>query len=350
MMRVLILGLIAAASLTYGLFQHWEMVHRDALIKQLNSQVIGAGNRERRSQADLELSRKRQLELEENVERLTAERDAALSRAKEPTAGIPGAVAESEGSPKKDGGGNPFAKMFQSEEGRKMMKSQAGVVVRMQYADLARKLNLSTQDADQLLALLGDRQNALADSQFKLLADGKIDEAEEKAIIAESEAVKREYDDKLKTILGEEKFRQLRDYEKTIGDRMLMTQYEQQFNASGAPLQGGQKDALLQIMQDERKKSPPQSFDQSGQNWGKGMSLLRDDAALERYFQQEDEYHRRVLGAATNTLNPDQINALQQAFKQMQDMQKLGMKMSREMFAPTKDEATPVFIRPSSER
>ena len=129
-----------------------------------------------------------------------------------------------------------------------------------------------------------------------------------------------------------------------------MTQYEQQFNASGAPLQGGQKDALLQIMQDERKKSPPQPFDQTGQNWGKGMSLLRDDAALERYFQQEDEYHRRVLGAATNTLNPDQINALQQAFKQMQDMQKLGMKMSREMFAPTKDEATPVFIRPSSER
>ena len=195
-----------------------------------------------------------------------------------------------------------------------------------------------------MLALLGDRQNALSDSQFKFMGEGKFDEASAKAMAAESEAVKKEYDEKLKGILGEEKFQQFGEYEKTLGDRMMMMQYEQQFSAAGVPLQGGQKDALLQIMADERKKSPPSEFDNSGQNWGKGMNMLQDDAAIDRYFQKEGEYQQRVLNAATKTLSPDQVNALQNAFKQMQDMQRLGMKMGREMFRseePKTDAAPP---------
>lgn len=343
MLRVILLAIIAAASLTYALLQHWEMSERETLIKQLNGRVVGAENREKQANAKLETSRKRQLELEENVARLTAERDEARSRIKNSTTSAPTKSEGESGSEteKGKGGSNPFTKMFQSEEGRKMMKSQAGMIVRMQFADLAKKLGLSPQDSDQLMALLKDRQDAMADKQFKFMADGKFDESSEKAMGEETAAVKREYDAKLKSILGDDKLQQFHDYEKTMGDRMMMMQYEQQFSASGSPLKAEQKDKLLQIMADERAKSPPQPFDSTGQNWGKGMNLLRDDAVLEKFFQHEEEYQRRVLSSATNTLSPDQINTLQQAFSQMREMQKLGMKMSREMFAPQESKSAP---------
>jgi hypothetical protein len=40
---------------------------------------------------------------------------------------------------------------------------------------------------------------------------------------------------------------------------------------------------------------------------------MRDDASVEKYFAQEEEYQRRVMAAATkgpNPLSPDQVNAL----------------------------------------
>ena len=38
------------------------------------------------------------------------------------------------------------------------------------------------------------------------------------------------------------------------------------------------------------------------------------------------------MKAATGTLNPDQVNALQESFKQQLELQKFGVKMGKEMF------------------
>jgi hypothetical protein len=236
-----------------------------------------------------------------------------------------------------------FAKMFDSEEGRKMMKAQTAMVTKMMYGDLGKKLGLSPKDADQLMSLLGDRQTALSERQFKMMGKGGFDEASAKEMAAQAEAVKKDYDAKLKGMLGEEKFQQMQEYERTIGDRMMMAQYDQQFNSAGVPLQPDQREALLAIMTEERKKSPPAIFDNSGQDVAKNFAAMKDDAAFERYFEQEADFQRRVLASATRTLNPDQINALQQGFQQFAEMQKFGTKMMQQMMksGETKSPAPP---------
>jgi hypothetical protein len=55
-------------------------------------------------------------------------------------------------------------------------------------------------------------------------------------------------------------------------------------------------------------------------------------AELETWMQQEQQFQQRVLQSAAGTLNPDQINTLRQGFQQQTEMQKFGLKMSREMF------------------
>ncbi len=274
---------------------------------------------------------------QENIARLTAERDAALARAKSlpsgsppmPTPGPPPPAGEKAGGGMMEG----IAKMFSTEEGKKMMRSQMGMQLKMMYGSLAKDLKLDPKVADQVFALLGDRQAALAEATFGAMKGGALDEAATKEISAKSEVLKKEYDDKLKTVLGDSGMSQLHDYERTLGDRMMLNMHEQQFTAAGSPLEQTQRDSLLQIMKDERLKTPASAFEKMNDgDASKTFAAIRDDAAVEKWIAQEQDYQRRVLQAATQALNPDQVNALQESFKQQLEMQRFGVKMSKEMF------------------
>jgi hypothetical protein len=333
MIRTIFLAVIAVAAVTYAMILKQDMNERDNQIAQLGRDLAAARDAAAKAGADAAAARHEVTGLNDNIARLTAERDAARAKAKE--GGAAGVAAAGDGQTPKgnEKSGNPmnaFAKMFESEDGKKMMKAQMGMVTKMQYGDLARLLKLSPDMSEQVMSLLNDRQAAMAEESFKMMG-GNMDEAGMKEMGKKAEAVKKDYDEKLKAVLGAEKFQQMQDYDKTLGDRMMMAQFDQQFSSSGSPLQSSQRDQLMQIMAEERKRSQPQVFDTTGLNPGKGLDALKDDAAVDRFLQQEADYHQRVLNAATKTLNPDQINALQQTFKQMAEMQKFGIKMSREM-------------------
>ncbi len=73
---------------------------------------------------------------------------------------------------------------------------------------------------------------------------------------------REEYDVKLKEALGPDRFTKLQDYEKTVGDRFMVQQYNQQFASYGAPLQDNQREGLMRIMGEERAKtSGPNLYD-----------------------------------------------------------------------------------------
>ncbi|MEQ1853530.1 MAG: hypothetical protein ABMA01_18280, partial [Chthoniobacteraceae bacterium] len=117
-----------------------------------------------------------------------------------------------------------------------------------------------------------------------------------------------------------------------LGERMVLSQLEPQFSAAGAPLEGTQKDALLQIMNQERAKQPKSPFSANNTDPTAAITAMKDEAAVETWMQQEQQFQQRVLQSAAGTLNPDQINTLRQGFQQQTEMQKFGLKMSREMF------------------
>jgi hypothetical protein len=336
MIRVVIFALIAAGAVGFAIYQRAELAQNAGRVAELSNALQAARASEAKALAAEKAARDELASQSANIARLTAERDVARAKAKE-AGGTTTAAAAASPSGDAEDASNPmkgFSKMFQSEEGKKMMKSQMGMVTKMQYADLARLLKLSPQEAEQVMTLLSERTQAMAEESFKAMGSGSFDAAGQKEMAAKSEAIKKDYDQKIKAVMGEGKYGELQTYEKSLGDRMMLAQFDQQFASSGAPLQSAQKDQLLSIMADERAKSPPRDFDTTGLNPGKGADLFNNEAAMERFFQQELDYQQRVLRRAPGALGPDQVNALQQAFQQYSEMQKFGMSMAKQMFKP----------------
>jgi len=236
----------------------------------------------------------------------------------------PAAAGEAKGAWVKN-----FAKMFSDPEMKKSMKAQQSMGIRMMYGDLFKQLGLSAEDSEQLADILAERQMEFSAAAMSgMNGDNKPDPEQAKKI---ADAKKR-FEEQLKATLGETNYTKLQDYEKTMGDRFMLQQFDGQFASAGAPLQPGQRDALLQIMQEERSKMPGSPFDQNGSNPQPGLDALQDPAAVDRYFAQQEEVNRRVLERARQKLSADQISALQKGQQQMTDLMRGQMKMSQELF------------------
>jgi hypothetical protein len=333
-MNRFLVPIFAVIAIAAGAFAWLQFDNAARLQRQLATEREAAA--QNGSQAEVERLKATATAAQENVARLTAERDAALARAKSLRPGPPLPPGAPPPGGEKGGGDGmmaSIAKMYSTEDGRKMMRSQMNVGLKMQYGGLAKELKLDPNMADQVFALLGDRQAALTEATFAAMKGGALDEAAGKELAAKSEAVQKDYTEKLKAVLGDEGVNQLKDYERTLGDRMMLSMHEQQFSTAGAPLEQAQRDSLLQIMKDERSKTPASPFDASNSgDAGKTMMALKDDATIEAWLKQEEDYQRRVLQAAPKTLNPDQVSALQESFKQQTEMQRFGIKMGKEMF------------------
>ena len=332
-----ILVALAVAAGAFAWFQHDSAARLKAQIAESASAREAAQKAAQAAEAELARLKSEAELAKENIARLTAERDAALARAKNPTAADASSAASGAPKPGTDTGGKGmmegFAKMFSTEEGKKMMRSQMSMAIKMQYGSLAKDLKLDPKVADQVLGLLGDRQAALSEAAFGAMKNGALDDAGTKEMTTKAEALQKDYDEKLKAVLGDEGVTQLKDYERTLGDRMMLAMHEQQFAAAGSALDQSQRDGLLQIMKDERMKTPESPFDMSNKgDPGRQIAAMRDDAMVENWLKQEEAYQQRVLQTAPQTLNPDQVNALRESFKQQLDMQRFGIKMSKEMF------------------
>jgi hypothetical protein len=343
-----IFAVLALAAAAFAWFQYDSA----AKLRQQIGSFAAEHDQNQKAQAEIDRLKAAAGIAQENIARLTAERDAALARAKSLPPGPPSLPGTPPPGVEKGGNGmmQGIAKMFSTEEGRKMMRSQMNAGLKMQYGDLAKHLKLDPKTADQVLALLGDRQAALTEATFAAMKDGTLDDAAGKELATKAQATQSDYNDKLRAIIGDDGLTQLQGYERTLGDRMMLNMHAQQFSDAGAVLDDTQRDSLLQIMQTERMKTPASAFDTNNSgNPGQTFAALRDDAAVENWLVQEQDYQRRVLQTATQTLNPDQVAALQESFKQQLEMQKFGVTMSKQMFNGSGTQATTtITVAPSA--
>jgi hypothetical protein len=129
-------------------------------------------------------------------------------------------------------------------------------------------------------------------------------------------------------MLGEDKFKELTAFEKTLGDQRSLDRIARNFESKSMPLQAEQKDALSNIMREERLKLPGDEIpDLAG---GPGMSVLLSDAELKAQREQEEKYETNVLNRATQAgLSPDQINGLRDSFKERNERRTMGRFMGR---------------------
>ena len=221
-----------------------------------------------------------------------------------------------------------FAKQMDKPETRKAMQQMNERMVSGAYAPLYKKLGISEQDSKLISELLAERNFTALDKGRKLLDGKSTDDASMAAVRSEVEATKTEYDTKLKGVLGEQNFNELTAYEQTVGDRRAMDFFDRNFQQKEQPLQPEQRDSLLGVMREERMKNPSNEIPDLG--GGPGMAMLMSDAEATAQQQKEDAYQARVVSRAPQAgLTPDQVNVLQDSFKQRNEMRNMGRVMSR---------------------
>jgi hypothetical protein len=246
-----------------------------------------------------------------------------VAKEQEPPKATPAAeTAKAEGS-----GGNPMSKMFSDPGMRKLMRQQQGVALQMFYADLNKQLGLDETRRDELNALLKERQEALFDAGMAMMADGGDEKVAKKAA-EETDAIQGRYTKQLKELLGDS-YPAFEAYEKSLPDRMAVQQYQMQFSAAGQSLSDEQRAGLLQIMSEERAKSPPNPF--AGGGAKNQLAVMQSDEALHSFLADQDALNQRVLARAGTVLTPEQVTQLESFQKQLSQMQAVGMQMGKQM-------------------
>jgi hypothetical protein len=323
MQRILIalLTLTTAVGAWFAFQYHDQLSAKNAQIAALNAECDAARAAEKAALAAADLSR-------ENIDRLTRERDRlqAQLNAPRPQEGG-GPVPPGSGGPERPQTLGGMAAMMKTPEGQKMLQNRSATMVRSRYSELSKRLKLSPQDSTVFLGLLADRQTALATS--RLSSGGNASES-----AAERSSIESAFNEKLQGVLGESGYGEFSEYEKSVDERGVVSQIEDQFNTAGTPLDATQKESLVQLMASERQNSPANPFDPSKNDPTSVLNALRDDATFGAWEKQQQAYQDRVLQAATKTLSPDQVNTLKQTLTQKAEREKAGLQMFKTTGVP----------------
>ena len=326
-----LIPILTVAAVAGGVFAFIEKSRAD----ELDAQLAGLREEVARQKLDAGALAKLQAELDDfkaNNARLTRERDDAQARNKELAANGNGSKPAATPAA---GGQQPdfrnmiqgFARQMDDPDVRKTMKAQQQQQISNMYESLFKKLNLSEEESKLVAELLADRNFTAMDKGRKLLG-GKMDDASLKEMRKEIEGVKLESDSKLKGMLGEEKFAEMTTFEQTVGDRRSLDGVARSFSRKNLALEDTQKEALGNIMREERLKSPSNEIPDMG--GGPGMAMLMTDEEAKARQAQEEAYQTGVLNRAGQAgLSPDQVSGLKDSFAEQNQRRAMSRIMGR---------------------
>jgi hypothetical protein len=196
------------------------------------------------------------------------------------------------------------------------------------YGPMFKELNLPPDQQKQLSDLLLDSQmNTMDDAVNLFSGDGTLKTNAINALTEKQKATT----DQIKALLGDEKYAQYQDYRKSMGDRTMLTQFQDEFAGSDTTLTADQYKQLIQFMKEERTKTPP-VFGNDQETDPAALAKFMDAEAQEQQFQWQENFNKRVLDRAATVLTPQQLKEWTEFQAQQVTMQKLSLKMAAEMF------------------
>ncbi len=231
-----------------------------------------------------------------------------------------------------------FAAMFKDPGMREMIKSQQkaviGPMLDRQYGALFQQLNLTPEQTATLKDLLEKKMLAGTDAGFSML-DNTLD-ASQRADLAKQ--VKNQTDDlenQIKQFLGDASYQTFQNYEKTVPDRTVVSQFNDQLAGTATALSAQQQDQLTQAMGDARNnfKWTTDLNNKPDTANGNFASMFNEDS-INRFAEDKARFDQQFLTQAQQILTPEQLTAFQGFQKAQRDLQIAGMKMAAQMFAP----------------
>jgi hypothetical protein len=219
--------------------------------------------------------------------------------------------------------------MMKNPEMRKMIRGQQKAAVELMYAGLFKQLQLAPEEKAELSELLIEAQMRQVDGAQGLFGDSEgQDPAQARADFAQT---KKETDAQVRDLLGEERYATYQDYQKNINERMQLDQLQSRLESAQMPLEEQQLAQLLKLMKDEKAKVPPVIPTDPNLSPAETKALMTADN-LDKQFQWMEDYNKRVLDGATALLAAEQLKQFREMQEQQASMQKMGLKMAKEMF------------------
>ena len=226
------------------------------------------------------------------------------------------------------GMGEMMEKMMKDPAMKEMIRSQQKTMMKTMYGSLFKELNLPADQQKQLTDLLLDAQMSGVENIGDLVkGDG---EARTNAINAVAEKQKATQA-QIKALLGDEKYAQYEDYQKTISDRMILSQFQQQSAGTDTALRDEQMQSLIALIKEERARTPP-IIDDDPAKTAETLQKVFNAELFDKQMQWQEELNKRVLDRAGGVLTPEQLKEYADFQASQFNMMKLGMQMAREMF------------------
>jgi len=228
--------------------------------------------------------------------------------------------------------GKMMSRMMSDPAMKEMMRSQQKTMINTMYGSLFKELNLSPEEKQKFSELLLDQQMKTMEAGMGIFEEGGLTNVTQSV-----QAQQKESEEQIKALLGEERFTQYQEYQKTLGDRMQIDQLRQQMETAGTPVQDAQLTQLLALLKEERERTPPPISQDPQAAFASAEKMLSDEA-METQMAWQEEINRRVFERAATVLTPDQLKAYGEFQAGQINMQKLGLKMMKEMLGRQKSD------------
>jgi hypothetical protein len=256
--------------------------------------------------------------------------------AKQLAASTTNATGEATGASGAEGGfAGMMEKMMKDPAMREMMRGQQKLIMNQMYGPLFKDLALTPEQKQKFMDIQIDGAMKSVEHAGLMFKKSEADKSEAvKAVVEQQAEVKAS----LKALLGDEKFAQYEDYKKTVGDRTQLNQFKQQLEGDDSALQDSQFAQLMQILKEEKARVPPvvsEDPDKSAET----LQAMTSEETMNKQFQWQEELNKRVLERAVQTLTPGQLKEYDAFLQQQMTMQRMGVKMAREMFGGGKGDA-----------
>lgn len=231
---------------------------------------------------------------------------------------------------------NSMATMRENPTINKMIEASQRGTVGALYADMLDYLDLNEEETRYFMDLLMFRQMEQVDFGMKLMS-GQLSQEEREQMAVRLNEVNDEMLAQMETFLNSENdFEEFRFYEKTIGERMALSQLDQKLAELEQPLSDDEYRELLDLMHRQKE-----DYDWS--------TTLHDqqstDISAERFSDENMQKHtddimtlnENIFAQAANLLSPEQLEAFRASLQATTDMQLAQFQMVGQLLRDQKN-------------
>jgi hypothetical protein len=240
--------------------------------------------------------------------------------------------------------------LLRDPEYREAMRLQQKAMLPSMYPDLAAELDLTTEQTDALMSLLAE-QAIRGMERDRPFFEGQPDPATMQELARDQQELQSAYDNEVRDLLGEDKWRAWNEYRSTMGVRHEVMQMRTTLATTGAPLEESQvkplQRALLEAQQRQVEEwnrtaaNAPVSLDQSARTANQHLGWQ------EEALRRQRKHYEQLRDSLKTVLTETQLRHVQQQHDAQIKVQEAHLRMMRAqaeagasgLFAPHADVA-----------